>query len=291
MSRMKRLRKSLTQFPDIEPPSPWLLAMESRAVWEFWAGVASFKALQYLVPRGDGHPVLVIPGLGAGDYSTALLRNFLDEIGYTSYPWDLGRNKGWRDENREVMIERLRSVFDAYGQQKISIIGQSLGGVYARELARMEPKLVRQVIMLGSPFTGHPLASTGTHLYEWLSGDRLEDQDFSQHLEIRVKPPVPTTSVYSKLDGVVAWPCSIEAPQPEGENIHLRGHSHIGMASAPAALYLIAKRLAQPSDETWQPYRPHGLARMFFDVDPPAPAANAKPTRARSRCQPQPKAA
>lgn len=282
MSRMKRLRKSLTQFPDIEPPSPWLLAMESRAVWEFWAGVASFKALQYLVPRGDGHPVLVIPGLGAGDYSTALLRNFLDEIGYTSYPWDLGRNKGWRDENREAMIERLRSVYDAYGKQKISIIGQSLGGVYARELARMEPKLVRQVIMLGSPFTGHPLASTGTHLYEWLSGDRLEDQDFSQHLEMRIKPPVPTTSVYSKFDGVVAWPCSIEESQPEGENINLRGHSHIGMASAPAALYLIAKRLAQ-TDASWQPYRPHGLARIFFDVADPAPSAATKPAGQPSR--------
>ena len=174
---------------------------------------------------------------------------------------------------------------DAYGQ-KVSIIGQSLGGVYARELARMEPKLVRQVIMLGSPFTGHPLASTGTHLYEWLSGDRLEDQDFSQHLEMRQKPPVPTTSVYSKVDGVVAWPCSIEEPQPEAENINLRGHSHIGMASAPASLYLIAKRLAQSAEETWRPYQPHGLARMFFDVEEPAPAtttsrATAKPARKR----------
>jgi pimeloyl-ACP methyl ester carboxylesterase len=293
MTRMKRLRKSLTQFPDIEPPSPWLLAMESRAVWEFWAGVASFKALQFMVPRGDGHPVLVIPGLGAGDYSTALLRKFLDEIGYVSYPWDLGRNKGWREENSDVMRERLRSVFDAYGQ-KISLIGQSLGGVYARELARMEPRLVRQVIMLGSPFTGHPLASTGTHLYEWLSGDRLEDIDFSQHLEMRVKPPVPVTSVYSKFDGVVAWPCSVEEPQAEGESINLRGHSHIGMASAPAALYIIAKRLAQ-TDASWQPYRPHGLARLFFDVTPPEPpasTAHAKPARARSRRSPhQPKAA
>lgn len=111
---------------------------------------------------------------------------------------------------------------------------------------------------------------------------------------MRVKPPVPVTSVYSKFDGVVAWPCSVEEPQAEGESINLRGHSHIGMASAPAALYIIAKRLAQ-TDASWQPYRPHGLARLFFDVTPPEPpasTAHAKPARARSRRSPhQPKAA
>jgi pimeloyl-ACP methyl ester carboxylesterase len=262
MSRIKRLKQSLTQFPDIEAPSMWLLAFEQRAFWEFWAGVASLKALQWLVPKGDGHPVLVIPGLGASDVSTALLRKFLDDLGYVTYPWGLGRNKGVKEENADLMLQRLKFIYDHHGQ-KVSVIGQSLGGVFARELARFEPAMVRQVITLGSPFTGHPLASTGTHLYEWLSGDRFEDLDFNQHLQIRIKPPVPTTSIYSKLDGVVAWECSIEEGRPEGESINLRGNSHIGMGSSPTALYLIAERLAQPEND-WKPFDATGIARVFY---------------------------
>jgi hypothetical protein len=95
-SRMKRLRASMTQFPDIEPPSPWLLAFEQRAFWEFWAGLTFFKPLQAITPHGDGHPVLVIPGLGASDISTILLRRFLDDLGYVTYPGGWGVTRGSR---------------------------------------------------------------------------------------------------------------------------------------------------------------------------------------------------
>ena len=277
MSRMKRIKASMTQFPDIDPPSVWLLASESRAVWEFWAGLASHRLVQRLVPKGDGHPVLVIPGLGASDTSTALLRRFLDGLGYITYPWGLGRNMGLTEEGPDLMHQRLQFIFDRHGD-KVSVIGQSLGGVFAREIARLDPAMVRQVITLGSPFTGHPLASTGTHLYEWLSGDNLEDLDFNQHLAMRIKPPVPTTSVYSKLDGVVAWECSIEEGRPGGESINLRGNSHIGMGSSPNALYLIADRLAQPQDH-WQPYEPKGLAKLFFGPNDHVPKS------AKRRCR------
>ena len=164
----------------------------------------------------------------------------------------------------------MKAVFDEHGQ-KVSVIGQSLGGVFAREIARHDPALVRQVITLGSPFTGHPLASTGTHLYEWLSGDRFEDLDFNRHLEMRVKPPVPTTSIFSKLDGVVAWPCSIEEGRPDGESINLRGGSHIGMFSSPNALYLIAERLAQPEND-WKPFEPRGVQRLLYGTNDHLPA-------------------
>ena len=206
--------------------------------------------------------MLVIPGLGASDISTVLLRRFLDDLGYVTYPWGLGRNKGLKEEGPALMSERLQFIFDHHGA-KVSLIGQSLGGVFAREMARLNPAMVRQVITLGSPFTGHRLASTGTHLYEWLSGDNLEDLDFNQHLAMRIKPPVPTTSIYSRLDGMAAWECSIEEGRPGGESINLRGNSHIGMGSSPNALYLIADRLAQPPDN-WLPYEPKGLATLFF---------------------------
>ncbi|MDE2416705.1 MAG: alpha/beta hydrolase [Burkholderiales bacterium] len=269
MTRIKRLKASLTQFPDIAVPSGWLLASEPRVFWEYMAGVTMLGVVKRIAPRGDGHPVLVIPGLGASDLSTALLRRFLDDLGYTTYPWAQGRNRGLKDHITSAMLARMQQIHGSH-QQKVSIIGQSLGGVFARELAKAAPQAVRQVITLGSPFTGHPLASTGTRLYEWLSGDNLEDMDFSQHLEIRIKPPVPTTSVYSKLDGVVAWQCSIEDEQPEGENIHLRGNTHCGMASSPSALYLLAERLAQP-EKHWKTFKPKGLGRVFYGTKDHAP--------------------
>jgi len=272
-SRLKQLRQSLTQFPDIEPPSSWLLASESRAVWELWAGIAMYLPVKHLAQRGDGHPVLVLPGLGATDVSTALLRKFLDDLGYVSYAWKQGRNRGFNDEMAESLLARLHTIHLKHGQ-KVSLIGQSLGGVYARELAKLAPRKVRQVITLGSPFSGHPLASTGVRLYEWLSGENIEDMDFDRHHEIRVTPPVPTTSVYSKVDGIVAWKCSVESGIGQIENIHLRGATHCGMACSPAALYLLADRLAQKPD-SWQPFAPRGAARLLYGVSDhhTAPAA------------------
>ncbi|MDT8991694.1 alpha/beta hydrolase [Curvibacter sp. APW13] len=266
--RIRRLKESLTQFPDVAPPSLLLLASEPRAVWEFWAGVGMFWPLVRLAPKGHGEPVLVIPGLGASDLSTSLLRRFLDALGYVTYPWGMGRNKGVKDELESALSQRLEVIHAKHGQA-VSIIGQSLGGVFARELARMAPDKVRQVITLGSPIGGHPLATTGHHLYEWLSGDRLENMDFNRHLQIRVKPPVPTTAVYSRLDGVVSWQCAMEQDVEGGESIHLRGNTHCGMASSPTALYLIAERLASGA-AGWSAYRPRGLARLAFGTKPPA---------------------
>lgn len=263
MSRISQLKASLTQFPDIAAPSWWLLALEQRSIWEFWSGVAMYPALSRLAPRGDGHPVLVLPGFAASDISTALLRRFLDDLGYVTCPWGMGRNRGIKDEVPARMQQLLNTVYKQHGR-KVSVVGQSLGGVFARQLAKAEPDKVRQVITLGSPFTGHPLASTAAHVYEWLSGDNFDNIDFNQHLEVRVKPPVPTTSIYSKTDGVVAWQCSIEADEAnQAENIHLRGGSHIGMGSSPVALYLIAHRLAQ-AEGHWTPFEPSGLGKLLY---------------------------
>lgn len=264
MSRLKRLKASLTQFPDIPAPPVWLLVSEARVFWEYVSGASLFGILRRIAPKGDGHPVLVLPGLGASDVSTALLRRFLDDLGYVTYPWGMGRNKGINDALPGAMDKHLKFIYAQHGQ-KVSVIGQSLGGVFARELAKLSPDKVRQVITLGSPFTGHPLASTGARFYEWLSGDRFDDMDFKKHVEIRIKPPVPTTSIYSKVDGVVAWQCSIEEGQPDGENIHLRGNTHCGMGCSPGALYLLAKRLAQ-TEHHWQPFKPKGLERVLYGV-------------------------
>lgn len=257
--------------PDPAPPSRLLLALESRALLEFAAGAALRRGVQRLAPRGDGHPVLVLPGLGASDVSTYLLRRFLAEMGYRAIPWELGRNRGLRPGMEHQMRARLHALFALHGQ-KISLIGQSLGGIFARELAKLEPRLVRQVITLGSPFTGHLRANNAVRVYEWLTGKRIEEAARNHPGGTHSKPPVPTTSVYSKLDGVVSWRCSIEASLSGAENIHLRGVSHLGMAASPAALYLLADRLAQ-AEGNWKPFQPVSWQRLLYGIHDHHPRA------------------
>ena len=247
-------RRQPDSLPEVAAPSVLLLVSEPlRALAEWGAGLVLRRTVRRLAPAGDGHPVLVLPGLGASDRSTALLRRFLGDLGdlgYQALPWELGRNKGVRSGLEERMRTRLRQVHAQTGR-KITLVGQSLGGVYARELAKLEPDSVRQVISLGSPFAGHPHATHATRLYEALSGDRVDDIPQERQARVCRKPPVPTTSLYSKADG---------------ESIHLRGGSHLGMAASPAALWLLADRLAQPEGR-WQPFDPQGWQRLAYGVN------------------------
>jgi hypothetical protein len=250
------------------PPHRLLMLAELRAFGEFATGALLRRTVRRCAPAGDGHPVLVLPGLFASDRSTALLRRFLREQGYVPVPWGFGRNRGVRPGMDEHLRERLHSLHTRHGT-KVSLVGQSLGGLFARELAKFEPQYVRQVITLGSPFTGDLTATRARRLYERLSGERLDELDPELPGRLRIKPPVPTSSIYSKLDGVVRWHCSIEPGRPEGQSIHLRGSSHLGMAANPAALYLIAHLLAEP-EGAWRPFAPQGWQRLLYGIDGPA---------------------
>ncbi|MBL8304619.1 MAG: alpha/beta hydrolase [Ideonella sp.] len=243
----------------LSAPGPLLLLLEGRAPWEWAAMLAATPFLRRL-PRGDGHPVIVYPGLGANDLSTAPLRRFLRDRGYHPHAWKQGFNFGPRHGVLHQAREQLRQVHDRHGQQ-VSLIGLSLGGIYARELAKEMPDLVRSVITLGTPFGGHPKATNAWRFYELVSG-HSPHQDPALIEQIRQAPPVPTTSVYSRTDGVVAWRCSVDHPGPMTENIGLQA-SHVGMGMNPLALYVVADRLAQPAGE-WQPFRASGLRKWFF---------------------------
>ena len=166
----------------------------------------------------------------------------------------------WRLEACE---EQLQSVHRRCGQP-VSLIGWSLGGIYARELAKLHPGQVRCVITLGSPFTGHPRATNAWRFFELVSGLSSHDPEVME--DVRQPPPVPTTSIYSRSDGVVAWQCSVNPELPHTENIEIQA-SHVGMGMHPLAMYLIADRLRQPAD-AWQPFRAHGARRWFFKTTP-----------------------
>ena len=239
----------------IPPPSLRLLALELRAPVEALGTLALWPALM-LGPRGDGHSVLVLPGLAATDTSTAVLRRFLRLRGYDAQPWGLGRNRGARGV-MEACVERVRGMQKLSGR-RVSLVGWSLGGVFAREVAKLSPEAVRCVITLGSPFTGHPRATNAWRAYEWLSGQKA-DADPSMLARMREAPPVPTTSIYSRTDGIVSWACSVQSPAGQTENIEVPA-SHIGMGANPFVLHVVANRLAQP-EARWQPFAPADRSR------------------------------
>jgi pimeloyl-ACP methyl ester carboxylesterase len=248
----------------IAPPSRLLLLAEGRALWEAGAAVALWPLLQ-LTPRGDGHPVLVLPGLVASDLSTKLLRRFLKSRGYDAHGWGLGRNLGPREGIEDGMVEKLRQLHAASGR-KVSLVGWSLGGVYARLLASRHPELVRSVVTLGSPFNGSARATHAWRVYEGVSGQSSEDP--RRMKQVRPTPPLPTTSIYSRSDGVVAWRCSVEQAGPQSENIEVVA-SHLGLGAHPAVLYALADRLAQPEGQ-WKPFDRAALGPLVYP-DPARP--------------------
>ena len=244
---------------DLKAPNPLLLMLEARAPWEYLAMLAAGPWLKQL-PVGDGHPVMVFPGLAANDLTTQPLRSFLRERGYTAYEWEQGFNLGPRSGVLEGCSERLKTLARRHGE-KVSLIGWSLGGVYAREVAKEHAEHVRCVVTLGSPFAGHPRATNAWRLYEMLNGhEELEDDQAIARL--RKAPPVPTTSIYSRTDGVVAWQCSINEDEPHTENIEVHA-SHMGMGMNPLVMYAVVDRLAQDPDR-WQRFDVQGARRWFY---------------------------
>ena len=242
----------------LRAPGAFLLALEGRAPLEFGATLATWPLLKN-APKGDGHAVVVFPGLGAGDATTAPLRSFLDGQGYETYGWDLGVNLGPREGVLDKSLERLRQIHKDSGR-KVSLVGWSLGGIYAREFAKSLPTHVRSVITLGTPFTGDPRATNAWRFYEFASGHKLDNPDMLHHL--KEAPPVPTTSIFSRTDGVVSWPLSLQRETKQAENIEVFA-SHIGLGMNPAALYAVADRLAQP-EGNWQKFDRSGWRHWFF---------------------------
>jgi pimeloyl-ACP methyl ester carboxylesterase len=269
----KTVRKPVPPLPDteVQAPAPWLILLEGRAPWEYAAMLAALPWLKRM-PAGDGHPVIVFPGLGAADMTTAPLRGLLESLGYSTYPWQQGFNFGPRKGVLDGCRDLVRRTADRHGT-KVSLVGWSLGGVYAREMAKELPELSRCVITLGTPFAGHPRATNAWRFYELVSGQNVHDPAMLE--QIRSLPSVPTTSIYTKTDGVVAWQNCINESAPHAENIEVHA-SHVGMGLNPLALYAIADRLRQDPAH-WKRFDARGARRWFFETTghEPEPAASA----------------
>lgn len=252
-----------------QAPSLALLATEPlRYVLEFCsAHVGTPSAVQ-----GDGHPVVLYPGLGAGSLGTSHLRSHLRSCDFDARDWELGVNTGPDgefDDWLDGLVERVRKLH-AKEQRKVSLVGWSLGGIYAREIARRCPDSVRQVITLATPFGS---VSDGNHagtIFRMFGGDTSKMTAQFQ-ARLRLRPPVPTTSIYSESDGIVSWRGCIQPPGPQVENIAVHA-SHIGMPTHPDVLRIVADRLAQP-EGAWRPYKRRRVALK---------AATTAPSRSRT---------
>jgi pimeloyl-ACP methyl ester carboxylesterase len=210
------------------------MGREARAIPEFAAFAMTAGPLLAALPRGDRHAVLVLPGLGGSDNSTAPLRWFLGQLGYRSYGWGLGQNVGFGRHVTDGLDELLAAKREA---GPVSLVGWSLGGVHAVELARRRPDAVRSVITLGCPLAG------------------------------LAQPPasIPMTSVYSRTDAIVPWRSSLVPTGPWRENIEVVG-SHLGLGHNPAVVLVVADRLAQGSAD-WHPFVAPRWAERWLAMD------------------------
>ena len=232
-----------------------------RALLEAGSLCTLLPMLPFL-PRGDGHPILLMPGFMAGDRSLGLLKRYLRYLGYRPETWELGRNTGRVEHLFARLPQRLLGITDKAGEPA-SLIGQSLGGVFAREMAREYPQAVRQVITLGSPFAatnGRATLRTLAQLLRVASGRSIEEMSaIMRQRNLHISPDVPVTAIYSKSDGVVHWAACREVVEDRHtQNIEVTG-SHVGMAFNPVNYYIIADRLAQRPDRwkkfSWRRYR------------------------------------
>lgn len=272
MADVQDYGQTLIDRPAKAPP---MRRMALEALWPIEA--ASFfavrPALRTLGLSGDDHPVLVLPGFISGDEATLPLRWAIRGQGYHVHAWRLGTNIGPTPRALDGIRRRLTSLHEQH-DRRVSVVGWSLGGIYARFLAREMPDLVRQVITLGSPYriVEHDRGGPVRALYNQMRGLHSTEADFLRVAE-QARPPlsVPATSIYTRNDGVAAWQHCIDvtgdgAPNPRSENIEVLG-SHVGLGFNPAVLAAVLDRLGRREDD-WEPFRPPLAMRPWYP--PPA---------------------
>lgn len=243
------------------PPSRFWTLAEGRALFELGAFYMMRPWLSQL-PRGDGHAVKVLPGFMATNNSTAPMRNLLRDLGYDAHGWASGRNVRVDNALIQRLEDQLKRLNDNSGG-KVSLVGWSLGGVLARELAKLHPERVRQVISLGSPISDDRGHTNARRLFELLNGKEPEPMRGGRFQGLDEAPPVPTTSILTKTDGVVHWRGSVQKPsQTPSENIEVYA-SHIGLGVNPSVMIALADRLAQPEGE-WAPFEPTLAQQWMF---------------------------
>jgi pimeloyl-ACP methyl ester carboxylesterase len=237
-----------------------------------WRALAEMALLPYSLPmllsrpKGDGHPVLLLPGFMGDEGSLIGLKTVISRLGYDVQTWGFGRNVGFQSRHAQALEKKIRWLHHHSGR-KVSLVGWSLGGVFALYGAHQAPECVRQVITLGSPVSvdpGHGSQSPAfvRMMYRLIAHPHGPNAHAMQPRAKKMRRhellPLPMSCLYSESDGVVPpQEATIDGDPAYHENIRVPG-SHTGLGFNPLVLYIVADRLAQPEGQ-WQPFKPEGL--------------------------------
>lgn len=241
------LKLATPRSADVPPPRLALLSEAPRAAWGLGRLIREWKTLEAM-PKGDGRPVLLLPGLVNSDRSTFVMRRYLKRLGYRAEGWDLGHNLGVRaiGPEGERLMERIAALHAETGE-KVTLVGISLGGIMARIAAHRHPELVREVITISSPFAGPPTSTNVWRQFEWLTGEKIDDPAVNARLEEAARPlSVPATAIWSRDDGMVNGLICRE-PDGSGARAIEISSSHLWVQMKPEVLRAVAETLGGQS--------------------------------------------
>ncbi len=204
------------------------------------------RAMLDAAARGDGRPVMILPGLINSDRSNFILRRYLDRLGYQAVGWGLGRNLGMRaiGADGERLLQRVTELHERSGE-RVTLVGISLGGIMARFVAHRRPEVVREVITILSPYAGDPRATRVWRAFERLTGERIDSEASIAHRAEIARPlPVPATAIWSRSDGMVNGLICHNPDEPGCRAVEVTS-SHMGVQIHPAVLRAVAEVLAR----------------------------------------------
>lgn len=236
------------------PPLHLALTEAPRALGEastlWWS-----RSLLLNSPKGDGHAVIFCPGFLYSDLSTAMLRRYVSRLGYDAYGWNHGRNYGLGTSGEPIkkVVDWASQIAERTGQP-VTLVGWSLGGVVARETAKAIPDKVRQVITMGTMIRGGPESSNAHEIYKFIAEPAGRPPEVEALIQEFSPPPpdIPTTSIYSKADGIVPWRGCIEQDDSFTDNIEVVS-SHLGLGFHAAVFHALADRLPL-TRASWSPF-------------------------------------
>lgn len=235
------MNTDLSKPPQFPKPSLFDILREIRAPFEFASVAFHVRALSQ-APKGNGRAVMLVPGYLADDHSMRPLGAYLKYLGYAVYYTELGRNMGKVNTDMMLLGDRVGSVSQGLDGEKVTLIGWSLGGVLTREVARLFPDVVQEVLTLGTPIVGGPKFTTVGKRYAKGNNIDLEEFELDVHQRNSIGLTQPVTSIYSKSDGVVGWQASVDIYNQHAINIEVNG-SHMGLGVNPKVWLTIAEVL------------------------------------------------
>ncbi len=252
-----------TRHPHTGRPDPLYSALEVRAFLEL-AILPCMLPILMTAPRGDGHPVLLLPGFMGSEATLIGLEVFLRNRGYAVETWGLGRNVGFHARHATALEQKIRHIHHKTGR-KVSLVGWSLGGVFALYGAHQVPECVRSVVTLGSPVSADASGSASPPLVKAMyrlvahpvgpAAHAMQPQ--ARKLRERKILPLPLSCLYSLGDGVVPpQEATIDGDPALHENIRVPG-SHVGLGFNAVVLWIVADRLSQAEGQ-WHPFEPSG---------------------------------